>query len=181
MSSVACTAQIEDIAEFAKDTVASDTVPFHYPYFGPRVPPWMGVTIGYEGYQTNCWEIGLVFHLPEFYSEDYARGPVIGGLLTYKQSFSNRLKTVELEVGAYTPFSIGFGFNENFYEGTQTFGFRPFIGTSWYHLQVLAGYNFYSKRQVDLAELDHFTVKIRYAIPVRRLYRDVTTNPGNNY
>jgi len=177
-----CSAQITDKAQIASDTMASDTVPFHYPYLGPRIPPWMGITIGYEGYQTNCWEAGLIFHLPDYNDQSgHKRGVIVGGAFTYKQSFSNRLKTIELEGGAYAPVSIGFGFNENFYGGSRIFGFRPFLGTSWFHLQILAGYNFYSKRTVDIADLDHFTIKVRYAIPVRRLYKEVTTNPGNNY
>lgn len=179
---VTCSAQIEQVAQIPGDTMASDTIAFHYPYLGPRIPPWMGLTIGYEGYQTNCWEAGLIFHLADYYDESgHRRGVITGGALTYKQSFSNRLKTVELEAGVYAPFSIGVGFNENFYGPSRIFGFRPFVGTSWFHLQILAGYNFYSKRSVDIADLDHFTIKVRYAIPVRRLYKETTTNPGNNY
>jgi len=141
----------------------------------------MGVLIGYEGIQNHCWEAGLIFHIADFTSGDHAFGPITGFTLTYKQSLSNSLKTVEAEIGIYTPLSIGFGFNQNFYEGTRTFGFRPFLGTSWYHFQVLAGYNFYSQKQSFIGELDHFTLKIRYAIPVVRLFRSGITNPGNNY
>ena len=175
-------AQVNTNNEPVPDTLEfdSDTIPFHYPYYGPRIPPWMGIACGYEGFSHNCWEGGLAFHLPEF-KGDNGFGQMIGGVLTYKQSTSGRLKAVELEAGVYTPFSLGIGVNENFYEGSRTLGFRPFIGTSWYHLQILAGYNFYSQRQSSIAELDHFTIKIRYVLPVRRLYKEVTPNPGNNY
>lgn len=158
----------------------TDTIPFHYPYFGPRIPPWFGIVGGYEGWNTHCWEAGVAFHLAEFHS-DFKTGQMVGGMLTYKQSTSGRLKTVELEAGIYTPFSLGLGVNANFYEGSRTIGFRPFVGTSWWHLQVMAGYNFYSKRQSSIAELDHFTLKVRYVIPVARLYKKTTPNPGNNY
>lgn len=184
MLSCLCTAQVTDKQDNNSDTLDfdSDTIPFHYPYMGPRVPSWVGIILGYEGVQTHCWETGIIFHLPEYYDRDgRARGVIVGGAVTYKQSFSNRLKTIEAEIGAYAPVSFGFGFNENFYLGTRTFGFRPFIGTSWYHFQLLAGYNFYSKKQADIAELDHLTLKIRYAIPIRRLYVKGTPNPGNNY
>ena len=179
-----CSAQVVPASVSPGDDTAFipyDSIPFHYPYYGRRVPPFMGVVIGYEGIVSNviCWEAGVIFHVPQYIS-DWSSGPIIGGALTYKQSFSTRLKTIEAELGIYTPFSIGVGFNQNFYEGTRTFGFRPFLGTSWYHFQLLAGYNFYSKKQTFIGEMDQFTLKVRYAIPVTRMFKDQFPNAGNN-
>ena len=161
--------------------VVYDTIPFHYPYYGKRVPPFLGIVAGYEGYRNNCWEAGLALNMIDTYSPNRANGAIVGFIFTYKQSLENDLKTAEAEVGVYSPFSIGVGFNENFYRGTRTFGFRPFVGTSWYHLQVMAGYNFYSKNRNDLAELDNLTIKIRYILPVARIFKKRIPNPGNNY
>lgn len=184
LSTAMCSAQVADDNSTENDTlddINTDTIPFHYPYYGPRIPEYFGVVGGYEGFSTNCWEAGFVFHIGEFYSSVSANGQIAGFMITYKRSFSGRLNTIEAEVGIYTPFAIGFGFNENFYEGSRTFGFRPFIGTSLWHFQAMAGYNFYSSKQSDIAELDHFTVKIRYVLPIVRLFRKDTPNPGNNY
>ncbi len=177
-----CSAQVTNDNGTPSDTLefSTDTIPFHYPYYGTRIPPFMGIVVGYEGIRNHCWEVGLIFHMPEFNS-DFATGGIIGFAATYKGSLTNDLRTIEAEAGIYCPLSIGVGVNGNFYQGTRTIGFRPFLGTSWYHFQFLAGYNFFSKKRNDLAEIDQFTLKIRYAIPVRRLYKDVTPNPGNNY
>ena len=163
------------------DFVPSDTVAFHYPYYGKRIPPFLGIVAGYDGFSNPCWEAGLIFHVADYYSEEHAWGAITGFAVTYKQSLSNSLKTLEAEAGIYTPFSLGVGFSENFYDGTRAFGFRPFLGTSWYHVQVLAGYSFYSSKQSYISELSRFTVKIRYALPVTRLWKAGITNPGNNY
>ena len=175
-------AQVLDNTSPKADTLefSTDTIPFHYPYYGTRIPPFMGIVAGYEGIRNHCVEVGLIFHMADFNS-DRAWGSIVGLAAMFKKSLTNDLTTIEAEAGIYSPFSIGVGLNGNFYQGTRTVGFRPFIGTSWYHLQFLAGYNFFSRKQNDLAELDKFTLKIRYAIPVRRIYRDVTPNPGNNY
>lgn len=178
-----CISQTDSIAT-PGDTIVdinTDTIPFHYPYYGPRVPEYFGIVGGYEGFSHNCWEAGLVFNIGEIYSELGNTGPMAGIMLTYKRSLSGRLSTVEAEVGLYTQLAIGLGFNENFYEGTGTFGFRPFLGTNLWHFQIIAGYNFYSKNRADIAELDHFTVKIRYVLPIVRMFRAATANPGNNY
>lgn len=175
-------AQVVDNNSPKADTLEfdTDTIAFHYPYFGTRIPPFFGIVGGYEGFNNPCWEAGVIFHMAD-YNSDNAWGSVVGFAATFKKSLKNDLKTIEAEAGIYTPLSIGVGLNANFYQGTRTIGFRPFLGTSWYHLQILAGYNFFSKRQNDLAEIDHFALKIRYVIPVARIYKATIPNPGNNY
>jgi hypothetical protein len=174
-----CAAQSDTVVQ---DTawMDFDTIPFKWPYYGPYIPPWYGVVAGYEGWNLHCWEVGVAFHLANFHS-DNKKGQITGGMLTYKQSFTGRLKTVELEAGFYTPFTIGVGLNENFYEGTATFGFRPFIGTSLWHIQLIAGYNFYSKRQTNISDLDHFTLKFRYVLPVRSFVKSADATHKHSY
>jgi hypothetical protein len=145
------------------------------------MPPFMGVVIGYEGLHNHCVEGGVVFHMLDVYNDKLPVGNMVGFTLTYKHSLTNPLNTIEAEAGIYSPVCLGFGLSENFYSGTHTIGFRPFLGTAWFHLQILAGYNFYSKKRNDYAELDNFTVKIRYVIPIVRTYRNYVVNPGNNY
>lgn len=172
----ACTAQTDSIEHFD-----SDTIPFHWPYMGKRIPPFLGVTGGINTRGDLFWEAGVMVHLAEYYDENHARGNILGGGLNYKQGLQGAsLKTIELEGGIYTPFTLGIGFNENFYDGRATFGFRPFIGTSWYHFQLMVGYNCYSKRQTAIGELVHFEIKLRYVIPVVRIFHAIP-NPGNNY
>jgi len=161
--------------------VVYDTIAFHYPYYGKRVPPFLGIVAGYEGYRNNCWEAGIALNMIDTYNPERSNGAIVGFIFTYKQSLENDLKTAEAEAGLYSPFSIGAGFSESFYMGTRTFGFRPFVGTSWYHLQVMLGYNFYSKNRNELAELDNLTVKVRYVLPVVRIFKNRIPNPGNNY
>lgn len=141
MSSVICTGQIIVDSDTNPTVASTDTTPFRYPFFGKRVPPFLGMIVGYEGFANPCWETGIIIHYADF-TGYHSFGPIIGFAITYKHSLKNSLHTIEGELGAYAPFSIGIGFNRNYYQGTKTFGFRPFIGTSWYHFQFLAGYNF---------------------------------------
>ncbi len=156
-----------------------DTIPYKYPYLGSHVPPWFGIIGGYEGFRTDCWHAGIVFNLGEIYSE-IGRGDLAGIILNYKRSFSGQLNTFEAELGIYTTLAFGFGFNQNFSDGSRTFGFRPFLGTSLWHFQVLAGYNFYSKNQ-EIEELYHFTLQLRYTLPLFEIFKEEIDLVENKY
>ena len=154
---------LEDSLKFWPDS----SVIYKWPYFVNHHPPYVGLIGGYEGFNSNYWEVGLVFNIGHGYSSAKT-GAISGMAMSYKQHFTQKTKAIEAEFGIYYLLSFGINFNFHFNSVDQTLGFKPFIGTSFYHFQFLWGYNFFSKSNA-IDNLTHSTFKLRYSIPLLRL------------
>lgn len=145
-----------------------DSIEYRYPYFGHHIPPYFGVIGGYEGFKSSYWEAGLIFNIAPVWISSKTGG-IVGGTISYKRNFQNNIQAFESEIGFYSPVSLGLNFNYTFTENHNTFGCKPFIGISVYHLQFLWGYNFFSAKKNEIQDLRHSTFKIRYSLPLLRM------------
>lgn len=169
--SLICSAAISQARDADTTVYSTDSVEYKYPYYGHWIPPYIGIIGGYEGFKSNYWEAGLVFNIvPSRVTPK--TGAIIGGVVSYKKNFSNSIQAFEAEVGFYSFLSLGVNFNYTFTTIHNTFGVKPFIGISIYHLQFLWGYNLFSDKKNEIQDLRHSTFKIRYSIPLFRLNQE---------
>ena len=137
-----------------------------YPYF-KDTPPLLGLILGYDFTRTNQFEFGFMLNLSE--SDGTRTGVMIGPSLTYKRNFESNINSIDLDIGVYSPLVLGFGINSNFNETDHLLGFRPFIGTSFYHMQITYGYNFFRNKKNENLKLNHHSVQFKLVIPLTRL------------
>lgn len=135
-----------------------------YPYVKGYTPSFLGLIVGYNFLKAQEVEAGLTYSFNE--------GPTDFGLtagyqLIYKRSLERELNAVDIEMGVYGLVSMGIGVNYNFSNDVSAFGFKPFIGTSIYHFQLLYGYNFLRKKKREWYQLSPHNLTIRYVIPLK--------------
>ena len=147
------------------NSLDSIEIEYKYPYFGPFIPPYIGVIGGVEGFQSHFWEAGIVVNYLSLYTL-YPSGGYVGNTLLYKSHFKNKLQSIELECGIYSPISIGFNLNYTYTKTDHTMGIKPFVGISIFHFQFLWGYNFFSKTRNNITELKQSSFNIRYWVPL---------------
>jgi len=135
-----------------------------YPYAKNYTPAFLGLVIGYNVLKGREVEAGLVYNFVEN-TTDF--GMTAGYQLIYKRSLERELNAVDLELGVYGLVSGGIDVNYNFSSNVSAFGFKPFIGTSIYHFQILYGYNFIRKQKQEWYNLPQHSLSIRYVLPLK--------------
>jgi len=137
-----------------------------YPYF-KDTPPLLGLTTGHNLLQSKQLEFGIMLNFGGNYG--FKRGVMSGPSITYRRNFETTINTIDLDIGLYSPLVLGFGINSNFNETDHLLGFRPFIGTSFYHMQLTYGYNFFRNSKNENLKLSHHSVQFKLVIPLTRL------------
>ena len=143
-------------------------IPSKWPYFGQNIPAYIGVIIGYEGFKSSYFETGINYNLAPL-TVYPSSGAFAGIQFLYRKNFIHNIQAFEIDIGIYSPVSLGVNFNYNFDGTNTTRGFKPFIGTSIYRLQIIYGYNIFSDKRNKIVPLNHSTLTVRYEIPVIRL------------
>lgn len=136
---------------------------YKWPYIH-HIPPSIGLVIGYEGFKTNYYQIGLAANFLRDYNMEI--GGMAGGQLLYKRDFRDQIQSFEAEIGWYTFMNIGLNFNYHVSGDNSTFGVKPFIGFSAFNLQLNWGYNIYSNKKNEIAGLGHSNWELKYVIPI---------------
>lgn len=131
----------------------------HYNY----VPKYVGLVIGYEGVRSSFYQMGLVLNLVEM---EEMPGGMVGGQLLYKRHFNENIQSYSAEIGVYQVICGGINFNYHVQGDRSTFGVKPFIGLSIYHVQLMYGYNIYSNKNNEITPLKHASFELRYVIPI---------------
>ncbi|MFK7784556.1 MAG: hypothetical protein AB8B56_05565 [Crocinitomicaceae bacterium] len=135
-----------------------------YPYAKNYSPAFLGLVLGYNVLKGREVEAGLAYNFVES-TTDF--GMTSGYQVIYKRSLERALNAVDVELGVYGLISGGIDVNYNFSSNVSAFGFKPFIGTSIYHFQVLYGYNFIRKKKQEWYNLPQHSLSIRYVLPLK--------------
>jgi hypothetical protein len=135
-----------------------------YPYIKNYTPAFLGLVAGYNFLKAQEVEAGLTFN---FVETTTSFGMTGGYQLLYRRSLERELNGIDFEMGIYGLVSMGMGVNYNFSNDVSAFGFKPFIGTSIYHFQLLYGYNFLRKKKQEWYQLSRHSLSIRYVIPLK--------------
>lgn len=135
-----------------------------YPYVKGYSPQFLGLVTGYRFLESQEVELGLMYNV--------ISGPtdfgITGGYqLLYRRAIERKQNAIDLELGVYGVISAGIGVNYNFSNDGSAFGFKPFIGTSMYHFQLLYSYNFMRRKKQEWYELPRHGLTIRYVIPIK--------------
>ena len=149
-----------------------------YPYAKGYSPSFLGLIGGYNFLKPQEIEIGLAYSFNEGITDF---GMTSGYQLIYKRSLEREQNAVDLEMGIYGLVSMGIGVNYSFSNDVSAFGFKPFIGTSIYHVQLLYGYNFIRKKKQQWYQLSRHSLSIRYVIPLKAnkdTYYNLPTAPN---
>ena len=151
----------------------------NYPYAKGYSPFFLGFVGGYNFLKAREIEAGLALN---FYEGLTDFGMTTGYQLIYKRSLEREQNAIDLELGVYGVISMGIGVNYTFSNDVSAFGFKPFIGTSIYHFQLLYGYNCIRKKKQEWYQLSRHSLSIRYVIPLKAnndTYYDLP--PAPNY
>lgn len=149
-----------------------------YPYAKGYSPFFLGFVGGYNFLKAQEIEAGLALN----YYEGLTRfGMTTGYQLIYKRSLEREQNAIDLELGVYGVITAGFGVNYNFSNDVSAFGFKPFVGTSIYHFQLIYGFNFLRKKKQEWYQLPRHSLSIRYVIPLKankHTYYDLPSLPS---
>jgi hypothetical protein len=141
--------------------------PIKYPYFKNETPPLIGLLLGYNFIQSRELILGVMWNTS--INNGLKTGMMSGPSLNYAYNLDNKIHRFDLDLGLYSPISAGIGANYTFSGSQRIFGFKPFIGTTFYHVQLLYGYNFFGKKNNDIMQIAHHHLQLRAVIPLRRL------------
>lgn len=139
-----------------------------YPYAKRNTPQFFGLVAGYNVLKAKEIEAGLVMN---FFEGPNVFGMTAGYQLLYRRSLEYDRNAVDLDMGIYGLVSMGIGVNYNFSRDVSAVGFKPFIGTSIYHFQLLYGYNFLRKEKKEWFQLSSHSLSLRYLIPLKAAKR----------
>ena len=166
---------------------------YKWPYYGYNVPRYLAAVVGYEGISYGTIELGLAGNISDTYLARKT-GSMIGASILFRYNHPvnpdsvsiNVFDTISgnpvplywtpdtsfwgvaIEIGNYSLISYGIGYNFNTDGTTVTHGVRPFVGTTLYNLQILYGYNIFSKKKNRIGRLLNSRIMVRYAIPLPR-------------
>jgi hypothetical protein len=154
----------------------TDTVFVEYakwPYLNGSIPKHIGITGGFEGFYNRDFEIGICHNIVDTQLEgDIIGTPHIGYNLLYKQRTNNKsIRSIELEIGIFGVFIMGFNFNYNMLLENDFIGFKPFIGLTFFNIELFYGYNFYKNINDPDALIIHNRFTARLYIPTFKLTR----------
>lgn len=134
-----------------------------------NVPKFVGLVVGYQGFRSSFYQMGLAVNFVEMLS---LPGGMLGGQILYKRHFSENIQSYSAEIGFYQIICGGINLNYHVQEERGTFGVKPFIGLSMYHIQFLFGYNVYSDKKNTITPLMHGSLELRYVIPIISFGKD---------
>lgn len=141
---------------------------YKYPYF-ENTPPLVGLTAGYNFLRNNQIEVGIMVNL------DYNRlrtGGMAGFHLSYARPLSKNLNTIGLDMGVYSPLTLGIGINSNFdNQKNHILGFKVFGGVTFYHTSLIYEYNMFKNSKNTILDLNHHALKLRVTIPLFRIWK----------
>ena len=135
-----------------------------YPYAKNYTPAFLGLVVGYNFLKAQEVEAGLTYNFVETTTEFGMTG---GYQLLYRRSLEREFNALDFEMGIYGLVSLGMGVNYNFSNDVSAVGFKPFIGTSIYHFQLIYCYNFLRKKKQEWYQLPQHSLSIRYVIPLK--------------
>lgn len=145
-------------------------VTYKWPYTR-RVPGYVGLVLGWEGFKSNYYQAGLALNLVEI--QDLPGG-MIGGQALYQRHISENLQRFQVEAGFYTLVCGGVNFNYSIQGEHSTFGVKPFIGLSLFNVQFLYGYNFINKKKNQISSLRNSSFEFRFVIPLVSFGKDTS-------
>jgi len=134
-----------------------------------NVPKFVGLVVGYQGVRSSFYQMGLAVNFVEMLS---LPGGMLGGQLLYKRHFSENIQSYSAEIGFYQIICGGINFNYHVQEERGTFGVKPFIGLSIYHIQLMFGYNVFRDKKNTITPLTHGSLELRYVIPIISFGKD---------
>lgn len=135
-----------------------------YPYAKNYTPAFLGLVVGANVLNPQQVELGLAYNFVDFRTTFGMTG---GYQMVYKRSLVRDLNAVDVELGIYGLVSLGLGVNYSFSNEISAVGFKPIIGTSMYHFQLLYGYNVVRKEKRDWYDLSRHSLSIRYVLPLK--------------
>lgn len=135
-----------------------------YPYAKGYTPSFLGLVVGANVLKPQEIEVGLAYNFVETPTDFGMTG---GYQLIYKRSLERNMNTIDLEMGVYGLISVGMDVNYSFSKDASVFGFKPLIGTSFYHFQVLYGYNFIRRKKQEWYDLSRHSLSVRYVLPLK--------------
>lgn len=161
---------------------------YKYPYYGEKIPPYIGVILGYEGVSYGSLVGGIAFNALDTYFPRKT-GNMIGGSFMFRYNlpasdpdtsgldlpddmYLGTFSGIRAEFGNYSVVSYALGYDLFFGNGNVTHAFTPMIGTSFYNFQLLLSYSLYSRNANRIARIRAGRVNLRYVIPIpRKNYR----------
>lgn len=145
---------------------------YKWPYLGEHIPPYLGVTAGYEGFRSSVVTAGVAFNIGHLTIHPRI-GALLGAVTSYKQDLKHPgLYSLESDLGIFGGFCFGVGLNYNKVTNNEIYGIKPLIGLAFYNFNMYYGYNFYADKMDMFKELSHHKFTFRYIIPVLKLVKN---------
>ena len=140
-----------------------------WPYFGHNIPPYLALTGGIETFNSHYFFGGLAYHM--LMGTVDPNGAMFAGLRAYYKQNMNDKNNYAFETDLCIMSSIALGLNYSYTHipGHYVNGFKPFIGLSFFNVQVYYGYCFYKNSLDPEKRLMHNRFTISFNLPVAKL------------
>jgi len=140
-----------------------------YPYF-KNTPALIGLIGSYNLIKNNQIELGVMMNLGNM---EMNYGSTYGYSLSYLRPLDRNLNTIALDMGVYTPVTLGMGLNSNFDDQkNHILGYKLFAGTTFYHTSLIYEYNFFRNKNNTVLDLNHHTLKVKVMIPLFKIWKE---------
>ena len=156
---------------------------YKWPYYGENIPPYLGLIVGYEGVAWGSLVGGLAFNISDSYVPRKT-GAMLGGAVMFRYNIPVSIDTtgtaaapedywdpywgLRAEIGNYSTFTYALGYDLFAGGGEMTHGVTPMFGTSFYNVQVMLSYTFYSRDKNEIGRLRGGRINLRYVLPLPR-------------
>lgn len=156
---------------------------YKWPYYGENIPPYLGLIVGYEGVAWGSLVGGLAFNISDSYVPRKT-GAMLGGAVMFRYNIPVSIDTtgtaaapedfwdpywgLRAEIGNYSTFTYALGYDLFAGGGEMTHGVTPMFGTSFYNVQVMLSYTFYSRDKNEIGRLRGARFNLRYVLPLPR-------------
>ncbi len=156
---------------------------YKWPYYGENIPPYLGLIAGYEGVAWGSLVGGLAFNISDSYVPRKT-GAMLGGAVMFRYNIPVSIDTtgtaaspedywdpywgLRAEIGNYSTFTYALGYDFFAGGGEMTHGVTPMFGTSFYNVQVMLSYTFYSRDKNEIGRLRGGRINLRYVLPLPR-------------
>lgn len=156
---------------------------YKWPYYGDNIPPYLGFILGYEGVAFGSLVGGVAFNIADAYVPRRT-GSMLGGAVMFRYNIPVSMDTTgtaaaaesywdpymgfRAEIGNYSTVSYALGYDFFYGGGNITHGVTPMIGTSFYNIQLLLSYTFYSRDKNQIGRLRGGRINLRYVLPLPR-------------
>lgn len=165
------------------DVLKETSGEYKWPYYGDNIPPYLGIIVGYEGAAYGSLVGGLAFNIADAYVPRRT-GSMLGGAVMFRYNIPVSMDTtgtaaasedywdpywgLRAEIGNYSTVSYAIGYDFFYGGGYMTHGVTPMIGTSFYNVQLLLSYTFYSRDKNEIGRLRGGRINLRYVLPLPR-------------